>query len=125
MTDDVGLFFSFFFAFLGISAVANPQEWKDFFQDLFKRSYSGVLLAFFLLPIGMVILTFHNNWESGFALFITVCGWLATSLGFLCLLVPSLPAKSTEKLLKSKKMIALSGGVLALFSLLSAASFYW
>lgn len=125
MLNDVGLFFSFFFAFLGLSALANPKEWADLFADLFKRSYAGLLLSFFLLPVGMVILSFHNNWESGFPLFITVAGWLSTVMGFLCLLVPALPVKGIEAWCRRPRWVAVTGALMAVFSLLSALSFYW
>lgn len=125
MPNEVGIFFSFVFALVGVSHFVCPREWEAFFRDLGEKSYAGLVIAIFSLPIGMLILSFHNNWALDFPLFVTLAGWGLTLKSLVYLLYPELPSK---KLLKRKKLardIRIVGFFMMLFGGLSALSHYW
>lgn len=125
MANEIGIFFSFVFFLVGLSHLACPREWEAFFRDLGEKRYAGLIIAMYSLPVGMVILSFHNNWTLDFPLFITLAGWVLTIKSLLYLFFPELPAK---KLLKRKKLgrdLRIGGFFMTLFGGLSALSHYW
>jgi hypothetical protein len=63
------------FAVIGISHVAQPRAWVDFFVYLRERGEAGVLATAFLsLIFGSLIVGFHNVW-TGIPILLTIVGW--------------------------------------------------
>lgn len=125
MANDVGVFFSFVFFLIGASYLASTKEWLAFYQSLAEKSYSGILIALFTLPAGLVILSFHNNWALDFPIFVTLMGWGMMIKGVVYLLFPSLPQKWIPKQKKLARNLATAGAFLMVFSALSGLSYYW
>jgi hypothetical protein len=70
------------FGVLGLSHIVQPKAWVEFFILLRSKGAAGAFVDGFLnLPIGGVIVGFHNRW-SGIPVVLTFVGW--------CLLIKSL-----------------------------------
>ena len=70
------------FGVLGLSHILQPKAWVEFFILLRGKGEAGAFVDGFLnLPMGGIIVGFHNTW-SGIPLVLTLVGW--------CLLVKSL-----------------------------------
>ena len=70
------------FGILGLSHILQPKAWAEFFILLRGKGEAGAFVDGFLnLPLGGVIVGFHNIW-SGIPLVLTLLGW--------CLLIKSL-----------------------------------
>ena len=70
------------FGILGLSHILQPKAWAEFFILLRGKGEAGAFVDGFLnLPLGGVIVGFHNTW-SGIPLVLTLVGW--------CLLIKSL-----------------------------------
>jgi len=70
------------FGALGLSHILQPQAWVKFFILLRTKGEPGAFVDGFLnLPVGGVIIGFHNTW-SGIPAVLTLVGW--------CLLIKSL-----------------------------------
>lgn len=70
------------FGILGLSHIVQPRAWVDFFIMLRDKREAGAFVDGFLnLPLGALIVGFHNVW-SGVPAVLTVVGW--------CLLVKGL-----------------------------------
>jgi hypothetical protein len=64
------------FAVIGLSHVARPRVWVEFFVPLLRHGEAGIFVVAVLnLVFGSVIVAFHNVW-SGFPLLVTLLGWV-------------------------------------------------
>jgi hypothetical protein len=72
----------------GVSHVAQPRAWAEFFIEMRGRgevgSFQNALLHF---PLGAIIVSFHNVW-AGLPMILTLVGW---GLVFKSLLYLTLP----------------------------------
>jgi len=63
------------FAVIGLSHILQPRAWVEFFILLRGKRETGAFVDGFLnLPIGAVIVGFHNLW-SGIPVVLTLLGW--------------------------------------------------
>ena len=70
------------FGVLGLSHILQPKPWVEFFILLRGKGEAGAFVDGFLnLPLGAVIVAFHNTW-SGIPGVLTLVGW--------CLLIKGL-----------------------------------
>jgi hypothetical protein len=70
------------FGALGLSHILQPKAWAAFFVLLRSKGEAGAFVDGFLnLPLGGVIVAFHNTW-SGIPAVLTLVGW--------CLLIKGL-----------------------------------
>ena len=70
------------FGVLGFSHILQPKAWAEFFILLRGKGEAGAFVDGFLnLPLGAVIVGFHNTW-SGIPAVLTLVGW--------CLLIKGL-----------------------------------
>ena len=64
------------FAVLGLSHIAQPRAWVEFFVWLRERGEAGVFAnAFLSLMFGSIIVAFHDVW-TGLPVVLTVIGWM-------------------------------------------------
>jgi hypothetical protein len=63
------------FAITGLSHILQPRAWVEFFTLLRDKGAPGAFVDGFLnLPVGGVIVGFHNTW-SGIHVVLTLVGW--------------------------------------------------
>jgi hypothetical protein len=63
------------FGVFGLSHILRPKAWAEFFILLRGKGEAGVFIDGFLnLPLGAVIVGFHNIW-SGIPVVLTLVGW--------------------------------------------------
>ncbi len=59
----------------GLSHIVQPRAWAEFFIYLRQKGVIGVYItAFIHLPLGALIVSFHNVW-TGIPALLTVLGW--------------------------------------------------
>ena len=75
MEPQVEIFVAILLLITGVSHVARPRTWVEFFQMLGTKGDAGVFfIALMHLPLGALIVAFHNVW-SGIAMIVTLIGW--------------------------------------------------
>ena len=76
------------FGVLGLSHILQPKAWVEFFILLRGKGETGAFVDGFLnLPLGGVIVAFHNVW-SGIPVVLTLIGWGLLIKGLLRFCVP-------------------------------------
>jgi hypothetical protein len=77
------------FLVTGISHIARPRAWAEFFIEMRSRgdvgSFQNALLHF---PLGAVIVSFHDVW-SGLPLVLTLIGWGLVLKSFIYFVFPN------------------------------------
>ena len=85
----IAKFFSVSLFVVGISHVAQPKLWRDFFIKLKETGVAGLIIAMYTLPQGLLIVLGHNIWAADIAVIITICGWGMTIKSLTYALLPS------------------------------------
>src|SRR5918994_956710 len=76
-----------------LSHITAPAAWASLFERIRKSDAPGLATAAIHLPLGLLIIAFHNIW-SGPAVVFTFIGWALTIKGTLHLLFPQVPMRS-------------------------------
>jgi hypothetical protein len=78
------------FGVIGLSHIVQPRAWAEFFILLRGNGEPGAFVDGFLnLPLGAVIVVFHNVW-SGIPLVLTLVGWALLIKGLIRFCAPRL-----------------------------------
>src|SRR5262245_40330898 len=108
------------FGVIGLSHIVQPKAWVDFFMLLRGKGPAGAFMDGFLnLPLGGVIVGFHNIW-SGIPLVLTLVGWalLIKSLIRFCAPKQALRMMARVSLERSWEFQAAGAGLIALAGVL-------
>ena len=76
------------FFVIGVSHILQPRAWVEFFIRFRDKGAVGSLqLGLFHLPLGLLIVSFHNIWH-GLPIVVTIIGWAQLLKSFLYLTYP-------------------------------------
>lgn len=110
------------FAVIGISHVARPHAWVDFFVYLRERGEAGVFATAFLsLLFGSLVVAFHNVW-SGIPVLLTLVGWAQVLKALLYFTFPAFGLRKLQIPSHERAQLFVAPGVL--FLLLTTALGY-
>ena len=77
----------------GVSHIAQPRVWAQFFIDMREKGEVGSFLnALLHFPLGVMIVAFHNVWE-GLPIVLTLIGWGLVLKSLIYFVFPRLGAK--------------------------------
>ena len=76
-------FFSVSLLLIGISHLAQPRLWRDYFLKIKGTGVAGIIIAMYTLPQGLLVVLGHNVWVVDVPVIITICGWGMTIKGML------------------------------------------
>ena len=116
------VFAAVYLSVIGLSHVAQPRVWVDFFVWLRGKGHPGVFVnAFLSLGFGAIIVAFHNVWN-GLHVILTLIGWGQVLKGLLSFVAPQVGMWGLARVSSERAWEFVVGGVLALA--LSAALWY-
>jgi len=99
---------------IGLSHVAQPQSWVEFFTWLREKGRAGMMVEGCLsLGFGALVVAFHNVW-SGLPIVLTLVGWGQVVKGFLRLAAPHLSLRVYQGVTPERAWRFRAGGILAL-----------
>ena len=107
------------FVVIGLSHVAQPRVWVQFFALLARQGHAGVFVnAMLSLLVGSIIVAFHNTW-SGIPALLTFIGWAQVVKGAISLVAPAVGMKGLRRVSGERAWEIQAGG--GIFLLVSAA----
>ena len=81
------------FVVIGLSHIAQPRAWAEFFIALRGRGRTGGFVNGFIhFPLGAVVVAFHNVW-SGLTVVLTLVGWALVVKSLLYFTLPEFGLK--------------------------------
>jgi hypothetical protein len=81
------------FTVIGLSHIAQPRVWVEFFTFLRERGHAGVFFNGMLsLLFGSILAAFHNVW-TGLPMIVTIIGWAQVFKGLVALVAPAVSMK--------------------------------
>jgi len=105
-----------------LSHILQPRAWVRFFVNLREKGDAGIfVVAFLQLPLGAMIVSFHNVW-TGIPAVVTVLGWANVLKGTLYFLFPAIGMKSIGRVRMERAhefVIAGAVGVVVLSTLVA------
>jgi uncharacterized protein YjeT (DUF2065 family) len=108
------IFAAVFFSAIGLSHIAHPRAWVEFFMWLHKKGHAGVFVNGFLtLALGSFIVAFHNVW-TGLPMLLTLIGWAKVLKGLLNFVTPQLALWALARVSFERGWQFRVGGLLAL-----------
>lgn len=115
-------FAAVFLLVIGLSHIAQPRPWVEFFVWLHGKGHAGVFVNGFLsLGFGSFIVAFHNVW-SGLPVILTFFGWAQVLKGLVSFVAPQVALWGLSRVSYERAWHFIVGGVLALA--LSAVLWY-
>lgn len=109
------------FLVIGLSHIAHPHAWVEFFEWLRSKGHTGAFLNGMLsLSIGPLIVAFHNVW-TGLPAVLTVLGWAMVLKGLICLVFPQVALRSLARVSPSRSREVVVAGV----ALLALSAMCW
>ena len=82
---------------LGLSHIARPRAWVEFFVWLRGKGSVGIFANGFLcLWFGSVVVAFHNVWE-GLPIVLTIFGWSQVLKGLVNFVFPSVSMRAMAR----------------------------
>ena len=122
MEKETEVFAAVFLSVIGLSHVAQPRAWVEFFVWLRGKGHAGVFVNGFLsLSFGSFIVAFHNVWD-GLPVLLTLLGWAQVLKGLVSFVVPQVALWGLARVSTERAWQFVAGGILALA--LSAVFWY-
>lgn len=99
---------------IGLSHIAFPRAWAEFFVWLTARGHAGAFAnGFTSLAFGSVVVAFHQVW-SGPAMVLTIFGVLSLIKAAQCFLFPDLALRSMARATPERSREFVAAGAVSL-----------
>lgn len=100
------------FFITGVSHIAQPRLWAQFFIELRRKGTLGSFYnAMLHLPTGVVIVSFHDVWD-GIPIVLTLIGWGLVIKSFVYLVFPQLGTRMLSKVTLERSRGFVIAGIL-------------
>ena len=119
-------FIMFFSAILmGISHIAQPKMWEDYFTQLHERGEIAIVTRTFILELwpALIIVTLHQVWQ-GPAIVLTLYGWLLLTKCTISILAPKVGMKSLKQAQRGDKGFIFAGLMLIVVGICAGWALY-
>lgn len=119
---EIQLFAAIAFFVVGVSHIAQPKGWVEFFQALGARGIPGAFLeGFLLVNFGALIVAFHNVWRWP-EVVLTLVGWAQLLKGVGRFVAPRLALRLYQSVSPERAWHFQAGGI---FALILSAFLFW
>jgi len=113
------------FVVIGLSHIFQHRAWAEFFIRLREKGETGNFVnAFLTLPMGALIVAFHNVW-SGIPMVLTIMGWAYCLKSLIYFVYPKHGLRMLARVKVEKSYeFAVAGASLVVYACLLAYSIY-
>lgn len=87
-TDPFLLFFGSFYLILGLSCFFARKPWEEFIALFVDNDALSLVMGIVILPIGLFIIVFYNNWETLSSIILMALGYIAFFKALILLMRP-------------------------------------
>jgi len=102
------------FFIIGVSHIVQSRGWVRFFMNLHSKGEVGSFLnALLHLPLGVLIVAFHNVWH-GLPLVLTLIGWGLVLKSFIYFVFPQRGLKTMARVSMEKSWEFVVAGVFSI-----------
>ena len=98
---------------IGLSVLFQGKRLWIPMIDSMEKSGTAVLFGSYSLLIGIPYILYHNIWDSGFSILVTIFGWAAFTKGIVFLIYPKVLTFAVPKSPKGRLLYMRLGGVTA------------
>ncbi len=106
-----------FFLAAGLGVLINLNFYQKLLEDFIQSTSVIYLYGSLSLFLGYMLVTFHNIWEGGWAVLITIIGWIALTKGLLTLVLPNVQIKIAKGFIGKKGYIITEGIIILIIGL--------
>ncbi len=96
MTTYVQAYFAILITITGLSHVAQPRMWTEFFLAMKRTGFAPIIIPLYTLPLGVLLIVTHNKWVWDWPVFVTICGWGMTLKCVLYWVFPTIPNRMID-----------------------------
>jgi len=102
------------FLVIGLSHIIQPRAWAQFFIDIREKGATGsFIIAFMHLPLGALIVAFHNVWH-GLPMILTFIGYGSLLKSLVYFVFPKRGLKSLSRVSLEKSWEFVAGGIFSI-----------
>ena len=108
-----------------IGILLNFNQFQHMYEEFSKSPslcYLGGLMAF---TLGLMVLQFHNKWEAGWPLLITIVSWIALIKGLVLMLFPGSVLNMWQPFLSSPTTLIISQIISFAVGIFLTVKGYW
>ena len=110
---------------MGISHIAQPKMWEDYFTQLHARGEVAIVTRTFTLELwpALIIVTLHQVWQ-GPAIVLTLYGWLLLTKCTISILAPKVGMRSLKQAQRGDKGFIFAGLMLIVVGICAGWALY-
>lgn len=105
---------------MGLGMLLNPRYYKEAVQDMMDSKSYMLLGSMWALAIGLLLVQYHNVWDSNWAVLVTIIGWIALAKGIVLVVFPKSirvwePVYKNDASFKGMAILALVFGLVLVY----------
>lgn len=105
------------FIFIGIGMSVSRRYYREMINEMIASKGEIMITSILSLVTGYLFIIFHNFWEWGWTLLITIFGWLMFARGILLLVIPAVTVRYFIKVIEPTKSMNLISFILFVFGI--------
>jgi uncharacterized protein YjeT (DUF2065 family) len=98
LTEMLARIFGLYMLAAGIGVALNSDNVSKMMEEMRQSAFAFYLGGLIAFAIGAVIVSLHNDFSSGLAIFITLIGWVALAEGVIMLAFPKAMQAFADKM---------------------------
>lgn len=105
---------------MGLGMLVNTGYYQDTVKDMMKSKSYLLLGSLCALAIGLLLVMYHNIWESSWVVIVTIIGWIALIKGVVFIVFPQSiqmweSVYANERSFKAMAVLALVIGLILMY----------
>ena len=113
------------FVIVAIGLLINLKKYQKVGEEFSKSGALRYMGGFLALLFGLLIVQFHNIWESSWAIIITIIGWIGIVKGTILLVFPHGYSKLVDVYTKNSALLIVNSVIVLALGVFCTVKGYW